>query len=330
MTTGTVSPESFTAICREAATSYTTRRNGYHSSPNQVAYFTFATERKRFSTDHDDAWTALERTTVVAQAGQVATQLDGISGVMVTALKQEQHDAWVALLKELGVFRNQLMRRYGFQVDQATQDVAIADTLSKLLALIRSMVDGPTLDKSTTIIAYARQQLAQSGAIYHFGSPFFNYVFHMLRNEFHRFVQMAQRDHQRSVQIAEAYHLPFQFEELLDATNTTDENAQRQQLKELLRQLLSTITTLPRKRHQVAIYTLAARPQFWLALQVTGLPAPTGYPTAETYRTDRQIADRLKMTDNSVRVNRRHAYNSITETDPLQGELFLILVDVHF
>lgn len=338
MPTATVSPESFIAICHEEATSYTAQRIGYHASPTQITFFTLAVGRKKHVKQHADdhvrydVWPTVDTIAAINIAGAVAAHLDGDSGTLVTGLKQENPDEWGALWVQLNGMRGKLIRRYEDQLDQSLQDAVLTETLSKLLAMIRSMPDGSLLDSHLNIFPFALSHLATCGALYNFCKPFPNYAFAILRNEFRRALEKVTAERNHVSALTEEYELPVGvvLEEFDGDEAEVKKSTQRNQLKQLLPQLLAAIETLPRKRRLVAIYTLAGRPQFWLALELAEQHPPADYPTTQPYSTDQQIAVQLEMSDNSVRVNRSHAHRSIVEQDSQLGELFSALTNVHF
>jgi len=338
-------PELFIELCRKAAAAYQNRHtNGYGATENQVLFFTAAVNRtpsrQRQGSDRParacpDGQRA-DPSTIAATAHDVAAQLDGLSGEVVTGLKvglhEPEHIAWRAFLRQLGPIQQRLARQFDQQLDRPTQEDALAKGLSKLLKLLQTMPDGAAIDGTADLYAFTQAYLQRGGALYNFRKPFWGYVFRMLYNECLHAVRQHKTNTKRFRTLEEALdlyspeHTGFAEEEAGEAAF----QEQIAQLRALLPQLIAAIAALPQKRRLVAAYTLAGRSQFWLALQLAAITAPTWYPTPERFTTDQQIAQQLAMTDNSVRANRRYGYQDIAKVSPALGRLYLTLIDVHF
>lgn len=338
-------PEFFTELCRKATdSSQNQRRAGYYATANQVLFFTAAASRNPRSapkkasapTPAASDWHAVPPTTVATIAPAVAAQLAGLSGEVVTGLKAglQEKDAvtWSAFLRQLRPMQQRLARQFDYQLDPSRQDDAISKSLSKLFTLIQTMPDGVTIDGAPDLYAFTDHYLQSVGALYNFRKPFWAYVFRVLYNEFLHALRRSKTDFNRFCTLEEALDLDSSPHERFVEDEESDAALQQQvdQLRLLLPRLFAAIEALPRKRRLVAAYTLAGRAQFWVALQLAEVSAPPWYPAAETFTTDQQIAQQLAMTDNSVRAHRSYGYQDMVKAAPALGQLFLVLIDVHF
>lgn len=343
MSTPVVPLDVFGALCQTVANAYPTQRtHGYRVTENQLFFFTTAANRPRHTkqlkgdTQYADdlviGWQ--DESTFLAGAQAVAAQLDGLSGEVVSGLKQQDPVEWSAFWTQLQCLQRQLPKQFDYQLDQGTQDEALAQCCIKVFNLIQSMPAAELIDGLPAILPYTRQRLQQPGALYTFRKPFLHYIFRILQNEFRRALQKVTNESTRVCSLDEL--LEIGVEPALDEVDLGEvysaAEIQRLQseLQQQLTRLLAAIETLPRKRRQVAAYTLAGRPQFWSALKLTAIAAPAWYPLPEKYITDRQIAAELDMTDNSVRANRNHGYRALVAIDPAFGHLFSILSAVNY
>ena len=81
-------------------------------------------------------------------------------------------------------------------------------------------------------------------------------------------------------------------------------------------------------RRQVVWHTLAARAQYWRALDETGLPPPIPLPPT-LQASDSDIAQTLAIkTVNAVRVHRRQAKEQIAAVDAASGALLEMIMDI--
>lgn len=342
MPTSTVFSTTFLTLCQAAGAPFALRRvDGYHATDNQIVFFALATGRqrlpKRRETKEGDAYAVVieerDDAAITAIADAIAYQLTNASGEVVTSLRREitQSDsqAWSAFLVQMRTMLRQLAKRFGYPLASPTQDETLSKSLAKLLTLFHTMPLGSTLDGATDILAFSSAQLRNSGALYNFHKPFLNYVFGILHNELRRTLTKDAAHAKRIHSLDEALLLSSEPNVLSEE----EESAYQQQLgqlQQLLPALFNAIDTLPRKRRQVAIYSLASRSQFTLALQLAVVPAPVSYPPRERYTTDLQIAEQLAMSANSVRANRNYAYRDLVAIDPVLGRLFATLIDVRF
>ena len=165
MPSATLSKECFLTICEKAASQYCARRNGYNASHNQIVYFSLAAGRKQLpKTNRSEkvkfaVWGSQAEEELTGASAKIAAELDGESGKLLTGLKSERHLEWGAVWKALEHNKNNLRRAY-WQLDAGELDAAMSNSFTKMLALVRRMVKGPTLDESIEIIEFLLRRLS--------------------------------------------------------------------------------------------------------------------------------------------------------------------------
>lgn len=335
MSTPLTSVDAIAAKAFVIADSFSCRRDGYQPSRNQVAFFAFAwffnTAKKQMERGKPlprfirTTPLMLDSAVIDAQCRTTATHLAGESGEQVTLLKDESPVEWAALYDTLQMRLKQL---YGRQLDAVALDEVLAQVLNRVLRAIRQMVKGAEIDQQHDVVDFAleRQETMVTG--YNFSGPFQSYVESFLPNEAKRYLKNAGKEQTRLLPLVEEVALAVGVE--ADLIDEEEQAEQRQKLKQLLPALFAALETLPTKRRQVALYTLAGREQFWHLIGITGWPAPASLPAKSHEGTDEAIGAALDLKPNNVRVHRRQAYLTLQAADPAVGKLFKVLIDVHF
>lgn len=337
MSVSPLSPESYVELCKTVSSAYTKRRDTYDASQNQIAFFSLAALRRSYSKEERETyeqryevWREIDGTEATGVAGNVAANLNGDSGDVVGGLKARQEEKWAEFLTVFQSMRQKYHRSYAHQLDAMTQDELASQTVAKIIKLINEMPSGAYLEENKAIVEFAQKALANSGALYNFSSPFLHYVGSALRNTYLRYLKQIGRERKLQVPLEKIENFALVSEPMVDDEQDAIEKAQLEQLKEQLPQLLVALESLPRKRRLVAIYTLAGRPQFRLAVKMAAIALPAAFPQLKEYATDEEIAEALGITANSVRANRNYAHRDLNGQNPALGALFLVLSNVHF
>lgn len=305
-------------ICRQAATASETVVEGYRPTANQVYFFTLVCLLKRgLSLPPRDPLSDQDLAAVSGRACQVACHLEEW-GATVTGLKRGDEREWELLRFQM----EKAVRYYPCQPEALKWD-ALQEALLKLFGLLDKMYDAPQLQATQDVVALVVKSRGALSNIYDFGSPFYAFAKRVARNQLITGLRQGGR--------ASAYLIPL--DDVAYATSSAsvpgswseDDRALSQTLLQLtidLSRLLDILEEqLTSKPRQVILYTLAARDQFWRALEVTGLAPPGTMPPQSQFAADSDIAQALGISENSVRVHRSHSKRRVQGTDPILGLL---------
>ncbi|MFN8496037.1 MAG: hypothetical protein U0350_51070 [Caldilineaceae bacterium] len=343
-----VPPEVILQICRQAANKYTTRRHGYHATEQQIAFFVLSWLQNQPANNptpdktHPTEQAVADHETLISNHTEhVAHHLNGDSGELVTHLKREDQMEWEAFFFALESMLRKLSRHYPYSTHIQLQEDVHVKVAMKLLDMVRQMVDGVTLDRCSDILQFVGEQREDPQKGYNFSSTFQNYAYIALRNAMFKALRKPPLTYLFIASEDEPGGEGVNEEKIVQPDGPTadpaqrliseeEEIAQQQKLTVDLAQLLAVIECLPRKRRLVAAYTLAARPQFWLAVDLTKSALPDWYPQKSLYFYDAEIAKALDMNENSIRANRWYVYKDLQAKAPELTRLFEVLSAAHF
>jgi hypothetical protein len=205
-----------------------------------------------------------------------------------------------------------IMRVLQDEVQHATDELALP--LRDLWALPEEMAAEASGAICRTIIHIR----ASHTGVYDFSSPFYAYAGRIARNELVSLFRRTRREPDPlplDDQVGRPAPEPSHGE---DGVQGGEARLLRLRI-DLARLLALVQPEHPLNWHQVALQTMAARPQFWLALAATGLAPPSGISPPAAALEDQQIAGFLCMTVNNLRVQRAYARRRVGESDPMLG-----------
>jgi DNA-directed RNA polymerase specialized sigma24 family protein len=185
------------------------------------------------------------------------------------------------------------------------------------------MWDGRTLEETGDIVALVANAQATLTNIYDFGSPFYAYAKRIARNQL---ITRLRKDGRKLAYLISLEDVAYALSTPLPPQTPAEEEETLSntllQLKIDLTRLLEIVERhLTPKPRQVVLHTLAARAQFWLALEATGLAPLEGISSKTGLTMDAEIARVVGTTENSVRVHRRNAKKQVQAIDPIVGLL---------
>jgi DNA-directed RNA polymerase specialized sigma24 family protein len=301
-------------ICCQAAATWPISPADYRPTVRQIYFFTLVwlLKRKVIFQQADDC---LDNQTAASseRAYQVAQHLDEWGGT-VARLKQREAKEW-----ELLRIQMEKALRYYYSQPEGMQADALQEALLKIFELLNKMIDGRQLDETDDIVTLVVNSRASLTNIYDFGSPFYAFAKRIARNEL---VTRLRKENRQPIYSDPLEEMNSTLPAVPPPSLPEDEDALMEtrlfQLKIDLARLLELIQHgLTPKPRRVVCQTLAAQPQFWQALNLTGLTLPENFPSPAGFSTDGEIAAVLGLTENSVRVHRVHAKKQIRETDPV-------------
>ncbi|MCX6032108.1 MAG: hypothetical protein NT169_22775 [Chloroflexi bacterium] len=239
-----------------------------------------------------------------------SADLNSIAG----ALDQiESRGAWATVYdpKKWRAFIDRILK---CESQQVTEELTI------LLRDQGGMPENKATETSAAIVKTIIHIRASYTGVYSYSSPFYAYAGRIARNELMSQFRRAQR---------EPDSLPWedQIDQPAPEPSTSEEDAPNmgaillQRRIDLTRLLAFIQPERPRSWHWVALQTLAARPQFWLALAATELAPPPGLSQPSGTLEDEQIAEILSMDVNNLRVQRNYAIQRVKINDPMLGRL---------
>jgi hypothetical protein len=201
---------------------------------------------------------------------------------------------------------------------------ALQEALVKIWVLLDKMLNGNEVERTQDIVALVTDKRAAWTNIYDFSSPVYAFARRIARNEL---MTQLRKESTQPIYPGPWEDMEGRVTSVSPPALPEDEDSPfetwRLQLKFDLARLLEIIQhDLTSKPREVVCQTLAAQPQFWLALELTGLSQPAAIPPRSRLASDAEIGMVLKLTENSVRVHRAHAKKRAQEIDPMLGPLF--------
>jgi DNA-directed RNA polymerase specialized sigma24 family protein len=305
-------------ICHQVVVIQKTDTGRFRPTSNQIHFFTLVWWlKKRGSIPPENPLPGQEVSAVTERAEQVAHHLDEW-GATVAGLKQRDEKEWELLRIQM----EKAVKYYPCRPEELKAD-ALQEALFKIFGLLDKMCDGRTLEETGDIVALVADAQTTLTNIYDFGSPFYAFAKRIARNQL---ITRLRRDGRES-----AYFIPLENVAYALSTDPPPQTPREEnetlsktllQLQIDLTRLLEIVEShLTPKPRQVVLHTLAARPRFWLALEVTGMAPPEGISSKTGFTMDAEIAQAVGTTENSVRVHRRNAKKQVQEIDPIVGLL---------
>ncbi|MCB9102289.1 MAG: sigma-70 family RNA polymerase sigma factor [Anaerolineales bacterium] len=301
------------AICRQTAPKQTTDTGGFRPTAKQIYFFSLVWLLKRKVTI-GQATDCLEGE--VAARGrdhpyQVANHLCEW-GATATLLKQGDAIEWELLRLQ----QEKAIRYYGCSAEMKAE--AVQQALLKTWKLLKKMADGSKIEQTQELVALILANRTIWTNIYDFSTPFYAFTKRIARNELVTELrkQSAEPLYPDSWDEIDAIVPSIPPPSLPVDEPTVD--LRPLQLKIDLAKLLELIQRqLTPKPRQVIMYTLAAQPQFWLALKIADLSPSAGFPVRAEFASDVELGQALGMNENAVRVHRANAKKLIQAHDPL-------------
>jgi len=312
--------------------------SGYRATVSQTAFCVLVWAIKQGATCrhvtevlHDKQGHPLSATVIHQHVEQVAQHLEEW-GIVLTKLQRKDAHEWELLRIQM----TKAIARYNCPVQD--KEDALQDSLVKLWRMLDQAVQSDTLDRAENA-AELVELMGREGVMmrsgYDFSSPFYSYARRMVENKLISKLRGHQRELKYIVELDEMTETVAESAPALTAPppeiSVEEERslaASRLQLRiDLTRLLDSVSSTLTPKARQVVLFTLAARPQFWLALELAGLSPPPELPNLTKSPTDVDLGQWLGMSDNTVRVHRSLGKAKITEVQPLLGVLLETLME---
>lgn len=310
--------------------------SGYRPTISQIAYFALVWATKQGAACrhvaevlHDKQGHALSVELVQQHIEQVSKHLAEWGSVLTKLQRKDAHE-WELLRIQM----EKAIARY--HCPEQDKEDALHDALIKVWRMVDQAVGGQALDtveNATELVEFMGREDRMMRGGYDFSSPFYSYARRMVENELISKLRRHQRELKYRVELDEMTETVVESSSALaspppEIPEEMDLAASRVQLRIDLTRLLDLISnTLTPKAQQVVLLTLAARPQFWLALDVVGMLPPPDLPNLTENPADVDLGQRLGMSDNSLRVHRSLAKAKITETQPLLGVLLETLME---
>ncbi len=321
-------------ICHRLVERERATAGSFQPTGNQVFFFMLARLQKQGLSFRKpgDRLAGQEAATLTKQAGQVVAQL-GEWGPIITALKARDDKAWelLRLQMETGL--------KGCPVQGADLKAdAVQNALLKLFIILEKMVTWPELEAADVITLVVNERTKLSN-IYNFHHPFYafarriayNELMSQLRQEINR--PLADKTFEELEAVAGKVSSATPASQVIANIANGDESALqalRQQLRQDLSRLLAIIKgDLTRMQRRVIWQTLAARSQFWRALEATGLSMSAEMQPTLTLNSAGAIAQVLRTKANTVRVHRAKARQRVAAIDPTLAGLLDSLISRH-
>jgi DNA-directed RNA polymerase specialized sigma24 family protein len=295
----------------------------YAVTPTQVHFFTSACAAKRRAR-LPSAGSALLAPDDDFDSPNCADRAPAIAanlaewGAAVAALRARDPTQWELLARQL---QNAVQR---FRCPQEIKEDAVAAAVLKVLRLLDRMPSPADLEAGG--IEGADQLLAGLPGVYDFATDFYTYARVVARNAARDLLQQTaeQTIGDDFLDLAPA---PASYS-VDDGEEAYGEACQALAI-EVSRLVLLIDDELPRRQREVVRLTLSARPQFWRAVEMTGLPQPPGLDPELCGCDDAQIADRMQTVVNNVRALRSIGKARIEAHDRCLGDLLGRLLDAN-
>lgn len=317
------------AICAQFALNPLSNTTGYQATKSQILFFTLVwliktLKKRNISIQRkplEDTVFYVDAAQVQARAQLVAEQLRA-AGAAVTELKQRDNKRWELLRIQM----EKATLRFTCPLESKAE--AVQEALIKLSKMLDKMPDSVTLGVTTaeakrTLVELVLENQSTFKGVYDFGIPMYAYAQRIVHNCLVDLLEALKDEPIDGDAWVEAINIPVEAEE----PEAEEPETYAQMLEKSLQQLFSLLETkLTRMPKKVTWHTLAARSQFWLALTITALKLPIALsPTLPL--TDADLAQKLGIEVNNVRVHRSHAKKTIFQIDPNAGKLLTVLLD---
>jgi RNA polymerase sigma factor (sigma-70 family) len=204
----------------------------------------------------------------------------------------------------------------------------VANALEKILKIVNMMqqhCSPERLDSEGDIPGLAAQLHADRITTYDFRTHFYGYARRIVHNELIGLLRRTKYDYPTGGSEDELMGLAYEI--FFDDHSISVERQTR--LSQLLRALFAALHVLTERRYLVVCHTLAARPQFWLALEIARVDVAPDIPPLTKDMDDERIGEKIGISANNVRVQRLNAYRQMRQANPELAELLLVLMDAH-
>ena len=294
----------------------------YAATPLQTRFFTSvwaAKQRARIrppnSASNSDEDNLAAAANLAVRSADIAANL-AEWGAAMAALKARDPKQWDLLGRQLQL----VLQRFNCP-QEMKEDAAVA-AIIKILQLLDRMPGADLIEAAG--MEGAEALLAECHGLYDFSTSFYGYAKVTARNVLH---DMLRRTPEQSTD-----------DDLLDLVPAPDsvwqsdgegeyDDARRNFAIELRRLMLHIDRELPRRQRAVIWLTLAARPQFWRAIDISGSPMPDGLDRSLLGADDSLIAQKMNANTNNVRVLRSLAKSRMAEQDQFLAGLLARLID---
>lgn len=326
-------------ICRQAATPFQQGPLSYQATTKQIFFFILTWLKKKRVVFHElslqasdgDAINITDQVCATSRNlghwGPIISRLQWEMGApLIDRDKQQQREReWELLRIQMEKAAGRKARAYG-RFDLIDQ--VLEQTLLKLLEMLRKMITGEQIEAAGTpadvvlLVEKAFDDVLRG--TYDYSSPFYAYVKRIVQNNLIDQLRAGNRHAQQFVPLETVEGDLTIASTWLDAAVEDDEEAlryetARRNFQQTLTRLLEQIDQLPQRQRQAITCTLAARPQFWRAVELTKMPIPPDFPEQGALTDDTEIAAMLDVQVNSLRVNRNHAKRRIMEANKNVG-----------
>jgi hypothetical protein len=344
-----------TDVCAQCADDPPATGKYYCPSPKQTPFFTLTWAAKQGArVDQREAFMADEDGELLS-AGEVQARLEkvrvnlGCDGRIFDGLQHRSAKEWELLRLQL----EKPLR--GYNCRMADKQDALGDAVYRVLRLLGRTPASETIEMWPDAITGTAATGADLARLYDFTSPFYGYAGRIARNALITILRKKQApddiDDERDSDVQSdragrqelGYEIDWDY--VIDNVHNDYATAEGDEVpspefiavRVKLKRLLDEIDKLPTRQRQVMQLTLAARPQFYEALEFLQLPFPTAIakhvaltPDAQTDQVTSQpnadaclaalcdddaIGLRLERTVNVVRVTRHNAVRRICDID---------------
>ena len=314
MATSGITLTELESLCRLATTAQKAGIGNFRPTPKQVYFFTLLwLSKKAGAWQSVEALPASQNVSASLERAQQVTRHLAEWAPIIARLEQKDEKEWDLLRLQL-----EKAVKYYPSISEELKLEAVQNSLMKLFILLDKMIPWPDLEGMDIprFVQSARPVLTN---LYDFGTPFYAFAKRVARNEL--MTQLRKGGRQRSYSLPLDETRPTLPALLIDPPSVEEDDLSLQalhlQLKRDMAKLLETIQhDLTPRLIQVILQTLGTRAEFWRALEVTGLNAPQKLLADTGLSTDADIAERLGLTENNIRVHRAHAKKRMQAVDP--------------
>jgi hypothetical protein len=295
----------------------------YAATPTQVHFFTHLCAAKRRARPPAAVSAALaadddfDLPNCADRAAAIAANL-AEWGAAVAALRARDPTQWELLARQL---QNAVGR---FRCPQEIKEDAAAAAVLKIFHLLDRMPSPADLEAGG--IEGADQLLAGLPGVYDFTVDFYIYAKVIARNAASDLLRQTA-EQSTNDDLLDLSPAPASYS--VDDGEEAYGEACAALAIDMSRLLVLLDDELPRRQREVVWLTLAARPQFWRAVEITGLPQPPGLDRGLCGCDDAEIAGRMQTVVNNVRVLRSIGKARIEAHDRCLGDLLGRLIDAN-